>query len=69
VNLEATPPLDPALAKALVALLEDLDARSPAHDGDDSAWRRAALAEAISDSDDAVDYALSPRSTRGATRA
>jgi hypothetical protein len=69
VNLEATPALDPALAKALAALLEGLDARNPPHNGDDSAWRRAGLAEAISDSDEAVDYAFSPRSTLGATRA
>jgi hypothetical protein len=69
VNLEATPALAPALARALAAVLEDVDARRIAHDGDDSAWRQAGLAEAVGEAEDAFDYAFSPRNTRGATRA
>jgi hypothetical protein len=69
VELEATPPLDPAVAKALASLLDEIDPGRPRDDSNGSPWLRAGLAEAISDSDDAVDYALSPRSTRGATRA
>jgi hypothetical protein len=38
--------------------------------GQDSAWRAAALLEAVErDPRDVDGYALSPRSTRGATRA
>ena len=69
MQLEATPALDPALAKALAALLEEVDARRLARNDEDSAWRRAALAEAVGEAEDLFDYAFSPRSTRGATRA
>ena len=38
------------------------------HTAYDSAWRAAGLRDAV-DGDEPEDYALSPRSTRGATRA
>jgi hypothetical protein len=69
VELEATPPLAPAVAKALASLLDEIDPWRPRHDRNGSAWRRAGLAEAVGEAEDAFDYALSPRSTRGATRA
>jgi len=69
VELQAEPPLDPALAKALWAVLEDVGPWSsePGHYGD--RWRRAAVTEGIEGDEVAFDYAFSPRRTRGATRA
>ena len=59
------PPLDEPVARALAALLRE--AQAPASDG--GAWRDAALREGVERSEDVPDYAFSPRSTRGATRA
>jgi hypothetical protein len=64
--------MDPVVERALIALLEDsgVSARSSSRYGD--AWRLAALLEGV-DSDERAEryegYALSPRSTLGATRA
>jgi hypothetical protein len=68
VKLDVAPPLEPVVAKALVTLLEGalLETTQKSHDGP---WRRAGLAEAIEGAEGLDDYALSPRSTRGATRA
>jgi len=68
VTLDAEPPLDPAVAKALASLLEDV-VPAPAGLSRDDPWRRAALTEAVEEEELPADYALSPRSTRGATRA
>jgi hypothetical protein len=57
------PPLDEAVARALAALLD----KKPASVG--GAWREAALCEGVELSEQEPGYALSPRSTRGATRA
>lgn len=55
-----------ALEKALAAAGMTFDGM-PEHHG--SAWRRAAAQEAVDGEPFSDDYALSPRSTRGATRA
>ena len=69
VELDARPPLDPALARALATLLEDVSPWPPTQARPTDAWRTAGLAEAVEGDDEAVVYARSPRSTRGATRA
>jgi hypothetical protein len=69
VELRAEPPLEPGVAKALATMLEEVDALGSGCNGDESAWRRAGLIEAVDGAEDAFDYAFSPRSTRGATRA
>jgi hypothetical protein len=69
VDVEAVPPLDGPGQRAVIAALERAGVRvevAPATYG--SAWRAAALREGA-EGDEAEDYALSPRSTRGATRA
>jgi hypothetical protein len=68
VTLDAEPPLDPAVANALASVLEDV-LRGPAALSRDDPWRRAGLTEAVEEVEPPADYALSPRSTRGATRA
>jgi hypothetical protein len=68
VKLDVEPPLEPALAKALGSLLEGALPET-AGLSRDSPWRRAGLAEAVDGVEAPEDYALSPRSTRGATRA
>ena len=67
MKIDVEPPLEPAVAKALAPLLEGNLPESAGLSGD-SPWRRAGLAEAVEGVQD-PDYALSPRSTRGATRA
>lgn len=69
MELRAEPPLEPAVAKSLATMLEEVDALGSGCNGDESAWRRAGLVEAVDGAEDAFDYAFSPRSTRGATRA
>jgi hypothetical protein len=65
VELDVTPSIDEPTEQALrLALAESWRPATPA----ESTWRRAALHEAV-ERDDAEDYAFSPRSTRGATRA
>jgi hypothetical protein len=67
--IEVVPPLSEgesrALRRGLATLGVRLDAQPEAYR---SAWRRAALREAI-DNEPVPRYALSPRRTRGATRA
>jgi hypothetical protein len=69
VQVDAIPPLEPGIAEALESVLDEVDAWRPELGRDDNAWRRAGLVEAADGAEDAVDYAFSPRSTRGATRA
>jgi hypothetical protein len=72
MRLDASPPLGDdeldAIADAIARAGVLLDGRTGAYE---SAWRRTALEEAVDaaqpESEDG--YALSPRSTRGATRA
>jgi hypothetical protein len=55
-----------ALERALAEAGEALERQPAAYA---SAWRRAAALEAVDGEPDEDGYALSPRSTRGATRA
>jgi hypothetical protein len=70
MGLELTPAVDgldeAAVRKALDATGVRLDPRPDAAVG---AWARAALREAVENQPDSARQALSPRSTRGATRA
>ena len=70
MELEVVPPLPPseeqALTEALARAGLELDGLPSTYA---SAWRHAGLAEATGNGDDGEGYALSPRSTRGATRA
>jgi hypothetical protein len=62
-NREAEAATDAALALARIGV-------EPARPGDASTWRLAAALEAVDRAPVVCDrYALSPRSTRGATRA
>jgi hypothetical protein len=65
VRVTVDPPLDESVARALAALVRE----SRATESGDDAWREAALREGVERADDEPGYALSPRSTRGATRA
>jgi hypothetical protein len=71
VELELVPSPGPGEAEAVRAALDQAgiaDGLVPS--ARESAWRAAALLEAVErDPRDADGYALSPRSTRGATRA
>jgi hypothetical protein len=69
LELDAVPALDAAVRRALVAALDDAWASAPGASAYDDAWRRAALSEGVAADDPDAGYALSPRSTRGATRA
>jgi hypothetical protein len=68
MKLQVLPAVEPAVEDALFEALHDAGVR-----GDDGSrldpWRRAALDESVDRDDDALDYAFSPRRTRGATRA
>ena len=68
--IDVRPPLPDderdALARALADAGEPLEQQSTAYR---SAWRRAAALEAVESEPDEDGYALSPRRTRGATRA
>jgi hypothetical protein len=70
VPIDVRPPLPDeardALERALVEAGEALEEQPSAYR---SAWRRAAALEAVDVEPDEDGYALSPRSTRGATRA
>lgn len=69
MDLEADPPLGEPGQRALIVALERAGTRvGRPRPGYDSAWRVAGLREAA-DADEPEDYAPSPRSTRGATRA
>ena len=67
VEVSVDPPVDEAVRDALAEALshESGDAYAGYRDG----WRRAALEDGVSRAEDETGYALSPRSTRGATRA
>ena len=65
MNVTVDPPLDESIASALAALIRESSATASR----DGAWREAALREGVERSEDEPGYALSPRSTRGATRA
>ena len=60
------PPLAEPEHRALLAALADAEAGQPEDDPYGQAWRVAGLREGAGDD---ADYAFSPRSTRGATRA
>jgi hypothetical protein len=68
MKVTADPPLDEPVARALAALVREARADASAASGG-GAWREAALREGVERSEDEPGYALSPRSTRGATRA
>ena len=64
--------VDPSLERlrdALAAILRDRQQSPGEGGGYDAAWRLAALRDAVEREDVESGYALSPRSTRGATRA
>jgi hypothetical protein len=71
VELEFVPRPPSGEAEAVLAALAEAGvAADLVQNGRDSAWRAAALLEAVErDPRGADGYALSPRSTRGATRA
>jgi hypothetical protein len=69
VRLSARPPLDTPVEQALVELLRESRGVAPSHAPCTDAWRQAALREGVDASEPEPGYALSPRSTRGATRA
>ena len=68
VKVTVDPSLDESVARALAALVRESRANASAT-SDGGAWREAALREGVERSEDEPGYALSPRSTRGATRA
>jgi hypothetical protein len=69
VKLDVEPPLEPAVTKALASFVEGSPPDGTRVSGA-SPWRRAGLDEAFEGVEaPPEDYALSPRSTRGATRA
>jgi hypothetical protein len=63
MKISVDPPLGEPVERALAELLRDV----PPHRIE--AWREAALREGVERGEPEEDYALSPRSTRGATRA
>jgi hypothetical protein len=68
MRLQVLPAVEPAVEDALFPALREsgvLAAEDPRPDP----WRRAALDEGVDPDDDPLDYAFSPRRTRGATRA
>ena len=68
MRLRVLPAVEPAVEDALVPALRELGFLAE-EDPQPEPWRRAALDEAVAPDDDALDYAFSPRRTRGATRA
>jgi hypothetical protein len=69
VDIAVIPPVAAAEMRALQAVLQQTGLRGPNARGYESAWRRSALREAVERGELENAYALSPRSTRGATRA
>lgn len=70
MQIDVDPPLEPVLVEALRPLvLEMLRSNDRPHPALASAWRRAAACESVENDLLRPRYALSPRSTRGATRA
>lgn len=69
MEFEAVPPVAASEQRALIEALERSGALiDDAPGAYESAWRAASLREA-GEPDEHEDYVLSPRSTRGATRA
>ena len=68
MRLRVLPAVEPVVEDALVPALREAGVLADA-DSPEEPWRRAALDEAVAPDDDALDYAFSPRRTRGATRA
>jgi hypothetical protein len=68
VHLEVNPPLEDGERRALLVALELAGRGMDPDDPYRQAWRAAAAREAVDDEPE-FGYALSPRSTRGATRA
>ena len=69
MEIVVVPPVTAAVLRALAAVLERAGMRASAIHGYETAWRRSALREAVDRGEPDDGYALSPRSTRGATRA
>jgi hypothetical protein len=69
MELDTTPAVDVVVRQALLGVLRQTGVDSSRASGYDDAWRRAALREAVEGDELDLAYALSPRSTLGATRA
>ena len=69
MDVDVSPELDPSERRVLLAALERAQLPRLAADRYGVAWRRAALEEGVAGDESSADYALLPRSTRGATRA
>lgn len=68
MDVHVSPPPERSEREALLVALARLE-RAHADDPYRAAWRRAGLYEASAADEADASYALSPRSTRGATRA
>lgn len=69
MDIEAVPPVDSSGQRAVIEALERAGVRvEVAPVAYESAWRAAGVREVV-EVDELEDYAPSPRSTRGATRA
>jgi len=69
VQVSIEPPVAEPIRRALAELVLDRATERPGRLEYDDAWRRAGLEEGVFRGDADSDYAPSPRSTRGATRA
>jgi hypothetical protein len=69
MELDTTPAVDAVVRQALLGALREAGVDSSRASGYEGAWRRAALREAVEGDELELGYALSPRSTLGATRA
>ena len=70
MRIEIDPPLDEAMLASLEPVLRaGLLAAGTTHPSYASAWRRTAARESVGNEPRPPAYALSPRRTRGATRA
>lgn len=69
IDADVVPPIEPVELRALLAALERTGVRASGTDGSSTSWRRAGIREAVGDDETDGGYALSPRRTRGATRA
>jgi hypothetical protein len=69
VQVVVDPPVPDAVREALAVVLRERGVVGSGPESYDDAWRRAGLYEGVDRDGDDSSYALSPRSTRGATRA
>jgi hypothetical protein len=69
VGLSVDPPVEKQVYEALVAAFADSGVPADTSPRYGDAWRLAALHEGMERDEPEPGYALSPRSTRGATRA